>query len=88
MADALLKQKIRENLRTAYFKDSEDLVDVSDGPDDSVHVVIVSRKFDAVRRMKEKNELIWSVLVQQLQPDEWGKISLSIGASPEEIKAT
>ncbi len=87
MADIQLKQKIRDVLRGVYFKDPEDLVDVSDGPDDSIHVVIVSRKFDG-RRMKEKNDLIWSVLSQNLAPDEWGKISLSVGASPEEIKAT
>ncbi len=46
-----------------------------------------SRKFDG-RRMKEKNDLIWSVLVAKLAPEEWGKVSLSVGASPEEIKAT
>jgi stress-induced morphogen len=87
MAESQLKQKIHNVLKSAYFKDAEDLVDVSDGPDDSIHVVIVSRKFDG-RRMKEKNDLIWSVLVQNLQPDEWGKVSLSVGTSPEEIKAT
>ncbi|MEI8371432.1 MAG: hypothetical protein WCJ35_01220 [Planctomycetota bacterium] len=87
MADAQLKQKVRESLRGAYFKDQDDLVDVSDGPDDSIHVVIVSRKFDG-HRMKEKNDLIWSVLTKNLLPEEWGKVSLSVGASPEEIKAT
>ena len=87
MAEAQLKQKIRDELRGAYFKDPDDLVDVSDGPDDSIHVVIVSRKFDG-QRMKEKNDLIWSVLVKTLRPEEWGKVSLSVGASPEEIKAT
>jgi len=87
MADSQLKQKVHDVLKGVYFKDREDLVDVSDGPDDSVHVVIVSRKFDG-RRMKEKNDLIWSVLAQNLSPEEWGKISLSVGASPEEIKAT
>lgn len=51
MADVQLKQKIRVALRDAYFKDPDDLVDVSDGPEDSIHVVIVSRKFDG-RRMK------------------------------------
>jgi stress-induced morphogen len=86
MAEGQLKNKIHAVLRGAYFKDPEDLVDVSDGPDDSVHVVIVSRKFDG-RRMKEKNDLIWSVLSQNLQPQEWGKVSLSVGTSPEEIKA-
>jgi stress-induced morphogen len=87
MADAQVKQKIRDVLRGDYFNDPDDLVDVSDGPDDSIHVVIVSRKFDG-RRMQEKNDLIWSVLVQKLPPEEWGKVSLSVGTSPEEIKAT
>ena len=87
MADAQLKLKVRDSLRGNYFKDPDDLVDVSDGPDDSIHVVIVSRKFDG-RRMKEKNDLIWSVLVRNLSQEEWGKESLSVGASPEEIKAT
>lgn len=87
MADSQLKQKIHDVLKNAYFKDPGDLVDVSDGPGDDVHIVIVSRKFDG-RRIKEKNDLIWSILVQNLRPEEWGKVSLSIGTSPEEIKAT
>jgi stress-induced morphogen len=87
MADEQLKQKIHGVLKGGYFRDPEDLVDVSDGPDDSIHVVIVSRKFDG-RRMQEKHDLIWSELIQNLQPDVWGKVSLSIGASPEELKAT
>ena len=87
MADCQLKQKIHDELKVAYFKDPEDLVDVSDGPDDSIHLVIVSRKFDG-HRIKEKNDLIWSVLVNKLLPEEWGKISLSVATSPEEIKAT
>ena len=74
-------------LKDEYFKDPDDLVDVSDGPDDSIHLVIVSRKFDG-HRMKEKNDLIWSVLVKKLLSEEWGKVSLSVGASPDEIKAT
>jgi stress-induced morphogen len=87
MADTQLMQKIKDVLKSDYFNDPDDLVDVSGGPEDSIHVVIVSRKFDG-RRMKEKNDLIWSILTQKLAPDEWGKVSLSVGASPEEIKAT
>ena len=87
MADQQLKQKIRDVLKNGYFHHADDLVDISDGPDDSVHVVIVSRKFDG-RRMKEKHDLIWSELSQKLKPEEWGSVSLSIGVSPEEIKAT
>ena len=87
MADIRLKHKIHDTLKKTYFDDPDDLVDVSDGTDDdSIHVVIVSRKFDG-RRMREKNDMIWSVLTQKLSPEEWGKVSLSIGTSPEEIKA-
>ena len=87
MADARLKEKIRKTLKTGFFKNPDDLVDVSDGPDDAIHLVIVSRQFDG-RRMKEKNDLIWSELVKGPTPEEWGKVSLTVGASPEEIKAT
>ena len=87
MADDVLKQKVHAVLKGVYFSALDDLVDVSDGPDDdSVHVVIVSRKFDG-RRMKEKNDLIWSILEKNLRPEEWGQITLSIGTSPEELKA-
>lgn len=87
MADIQLKESIRAALKEAYFHEPNDLVDVSDGPDDSIHIVIVSRQFND-RRMKEKNDLIWSVLVQKFSPEEWGKVSLSVWTSPEELKAT
>ncbi len=87
MTKELLKKKIYDVLRKGYFDGSDDAVDVSDGPEDSIHLVIVSRKFDG-RRLKEKNDLIWSQLMQYLAADEWGRVSLSIGASPEEIKAS
>ena len=87
MADQQLKRRIHDVLKDGYFNDIDDSVDISDGPDDSIHVVIVSRKFDG-RRMKEKNDLIWSELTEYLLPEQWGLVSLSIGVSPEEIKAT
>ena len=87
MADKQLKKKIYDVLRQGYFSDPDDAVDVSDGPEDSVHLVIFSRKFNQ-RSMKEKHDVIWSELMQKLNTDEWSKISLSIGASPEEIKVT
>jgi acid stress-induced BolA-like protein IbaG/YrbA len=86
MVDESLKRKIRDVLRQGYFHDEGDLVDVSDGYDDHIHVVVVSRKFEG-KRMKEKQELIWSELVQHLSHDEWGRVTLSVGVSPEEIKA-
>jgi stress-induced morphogen len=87
MADEQLKKRVREVLTGGYFHDRDDLVDLSDGPDDSIHVVIVSRKFDG-QHMKEKHDLIWSELIRKLPPEVWGKVSLSIGVSPEELKAT
>ena len=85
MASLALKTKIHDTLKQGYFNGSADFVDVSDGYDDLVHVVVVSRKFDG-RRVKEKSELIWTELFKNLTEDEWGKVSLSVGASPDEIK--
>ncbi len=87
MADNQLKHKVYETLKRGYFSDPDDAVDVSDGPEDSIHLVIFSRKF-AGQSMKEKNDLIWDELMRRLAADEWRKVSLSIGASPEEIKST
>ncbi len=87
MADEFLKHKIQTALKSGLFRDQEDLVDVSDGSDGNIHVVVVSRKFDG-RRMKEKNDLIWDELEKRLSAEEWGQISLTVGASPEEVKAT
>ncbi|MEN8216805.1 MAG: hypothetical protein ABFS56_10615 [Pseudomonadota bacterium] len=87
MADEQLKKKVHDVLKTGYFTSTDDAVDVSDGPEDSLHLVIFSRKFDG-KYLKEKNDLIWSELMQHLSQNEWSKVSLSIGVSPEEIKAT
>jgi stress-induced morphogen len=86
MADDRLKGKIRDVLKHGYFRDDSDLVDVSDGYDDNIHVVVVSRKF-AGKRLKEKQDLIWSELVKNLSQEEWGRVTLSVGVSPEEIKS-
>ena len=87
MADELLKTKIQNALKSGLFRGEDDLVDVSDGVDGHIHVVVVSRKFDG-RRMKEKNDLIWDELEKRLSAEEWGQVSLTVGASPEEVKAT
>jgi len=87
MADSQVKQKIHDVLKQTYFDAPGDFVDVSDGfGEDSVELVIVSRKFDG-KRMKEKNDLIWSCLTSNLAPEEWGQIRLTVGASPEEVKS-
>jgi stress-induced morphogen len=87
MADEQLKQHIHATLKQIYFSDEDDLVDVSDGPDDSVHLVVVSRKFDGMR-LKDKNDLVWKLLYGNLPQEAWERISLAICTSPEEIKAS
>ena len=86
MTNEELRLKIRNVLRGHLFPGDDELVHLSDGHDGSIHVVVVSSQFDG-RRMKDKHDLIWSVLTQYLEPDEWGQVTLSIGVSPEELKA-
>lgn len=86
MVNELLQKKVYDVLKTGYFNGPNDAVDVSVGPGDNLHLVIVSRKFDG-KRLKDRHELIWSELLQHLGTEEWGKISLSTGTSPEELKA-
>jgi hypothetical protein len=87
MADRELKQRVYDVLKRGYFNDPSDFIDVSDGENGDIHVVVVSRKFDG-RRVKEKNDLIWSDLQQGLTPEDWGQVTLSVGVSPEEIKSS
>lgn len=51
---------------------------------DHFHVVIVSPKSDG-QRMKKEHDIIWDDLFRSLTPEEWGKISLTIGHSPQEL---
>ena len=85
MADTQTKKKVYKVLREGYFNDPDDAVDVSDGPEDSIHLVVFSRKFTG-RSMKEKHDLIWSELMQKLKTDEWNKISLSLGQAQKKSR--
>lgn len=86
MADQIVKDRIRDELRSAYFNRPDDLVDVSDGDADNIHVVVVSRQLGGMRS-RDKVDLIWSVLTQHTPPDQWGRISLVTATSPEDLKA-
>ena len=84
MACKTLKQKIQNLLKTGYFSDMKDFVDVSDGAGDFIHVVVVSRKFNGCT-MGGKVDIIWDELLKHLSDEEWGHISLLIGATPQEV---
>jgi stress-induced morphogen len=85
MACEILKQKIHDTLKSGYFSDSKDFVDVSDGSADHVHIVIVSRKFNG-HTMGNRSDIIWDELTKHLSQEEWGNVFLSIGMLPEEIQ--
>lgn len=85
MACEILKQKIQKTLKTSYFNDAKDFVDVSDGAADFIHVVVVSRKFNG-HTMIDRGDIIWDELLKHLSDEEWGHVSLLIGATPEEVQ--
>ena len=85
MACNSLKQKIRDLLSNGYFNDKKDYVDVSDGDDDLVHIIVVSRKFNGYT-MKSRGDIIWRELFDHLSTEEWGNVTLSIGMLPEEVR--
>ncbi|MCY4567603.1 MAG: hypothetical protein OXD49_04770 [Candidatus Poribacteria bacterium] len=85
MACKTLKQKIQNLLKTGYFSDTKDFVDVSDGAADFIHVVVVSRKFNG-HTMIDRGDIIWDKLLKHLSDEEWGHVSLLIGATPEEVR--
>ena len=85
MACKMLKQKIQNLLKTGYFNDTKDFVDVSDGAGDFIHVVVVSRKFNG-HTMGGRSDIIWDELLKHLSDEEWGHVSLLVGAIPEEVQ--
>ena len=85
MACETLKQKIQNLLKTGYFNDTKDFVDVSDGAGDFIHVVVVSRKFNG-HTMIDRSDIIWDELLKHLSDEEWGHVSLLVGAIPEEVQ--
>ena len=85
MTCKMLKQKIQNLLKTGYFNDTKDFVDVSDGAGDFIHVVVVSRKFNG-HTMGSRSDIIWDELAKNLSQEEWGLVFLSIGMLPEEVQ--
>ena len=80
-----LKGKIRKALKQNLFTSPDDLVDVSNGANSFIHVVVVSRKFES-HSPGDNHDLLWTEITKLLKPEEWGKITLSVGVSPEDIK--
>ena len=86
MPNEAVCRRVYEVLRGHYFNGRDDLVDVTEGGEDDVHVVVVSRKLAGLS-YDEKHDLVWDELMRHLTVEEWGRVSLTIARSPEEIKA-
>ena len=86
MACAMLKREIYNVLKEGYFGDTNDFVDVSDGYDDLVHVVVVSRKFNGESTMIKRGDIIGQELLKHFPEGEWGYVSLTVGRPPEEVR--
>ncbi|HEY8751322.1 MAG TPA: hypothetical protein VIM11_25285 [Tepidisphaeraceae bacterium] len=78
-----LKQIIRDAFRQRF---PHDTVDVSDGYEDNIHVLVVSREFDKMRE-KQKQDVMWKIIDSTpLTDDQKALISLVFPVSPAEIK--
>jgi|tagenome__1003787_1003787.scaffolds.fasta_scaffold20437752_3 acid stress-induced BolA-like protein IbaG/YrbA len=78
-----LKKKISDVLKSVYFDDAKDRIDVLDGEADDLYLRVVSPKFMGMRPRK-KNDLIWDILMDRLRPEEWGEISMTVALAPNE----
>jgi stress-induced morphogen len=82
MAQERLKRKIEKVLREELLG-AEGKVVIQHGFEDFLHVYILSERFKG-KRLREKGDMIWSVLSRHLSPNEWGNISLTMGLAPGE----
>jgi acid stress-induced BolA-like protein IbaG/YrbA len=81
-----LRRVLKDGLKAGFFDGPDDLVDVSPGEGDSIHVVVISRKLDG-RRPRERRDLVWAEVNRVLGPESVGHVSLLVAASPEEAKS-
>ena len=64
----------------------KDTVDISDGYQKNIHVLIVSRRFDSMNE-QEKTDCLCTIIDRtNLSDDEKRLISLTLALSPAEIK--
>jgi hypothetical protein len=78
-----IKRIVEEALRREFPTDT---VDVSDGYKDNIHVLVVSRKFDALDE-RQQGEMLWSIIdATDLTADEKGLLSLVLAVSPSLLK--
>ena len=78
-----VKRKVHSAFREEFPTDT---VDISDGYQENIHVLVVSRRFDGMSEA-EKQDVMWGVIdAADLGAAEKALISLVMPLSPEEIK--
>ena len=78
-----VKLAIEAALRLAFPTDT---VDVSDGYENNIHVLVVSRRFDSMAN-QEQLDLLWGLIDGAgLNAEETALISLVLPASPGQLK--
>jgi acid stress-induced BolA-like protein IbaG/YrbA len=81
----VIKQILTDALRQRF---PHDTVDISDGYQEHIHVVVVSREFDEMSE-NEKQQVLWKIIDKtDLTVSEKDLISLIYPVSPAEIKET
>ena len=64
-----------------------DTVDVSDGYESNIHILVVSRRFDKISSEREKQDLLWGIIDKtDLTDAEKQLISLVLPVSPALLK--
>lgn len=80
---AKVKLMLEQALRQEFPKDT---VDISDGYQDNIHVLVVSRKFDELDH-QQKQDYLWKIIDScKLTKQEKLLISLVFPVSPSELK--
>jgi acid stress-induced BolA-like protein IbaG/YrbA len=82
------RKQVKAILEEAFRREfPQDTVDVSDGYQDNIHVIVVSRRFDKMTERK-KEALMWGILDSApLTKNEKLTVSLLYALSPRQIKS-
>ncbi len=83
---ALLKLSIQMALQRSQFFATNSCVDVSDGFEGSIHIVVVSLKFDGMSERVRQGLVSKALEAAKLTPSEQDLITLVFCVSPRELK--
>jgi hypothetical protein len=78
-----LKQKIRRILRR-HFSERQERMFFANGFEDCIHLYVVSPRFKG-KRPREIGKMIWPSLFANLTPEEWGRVTLTKGLTPDQV---